>query len=164
MPGLYGYATRLAAAALCGAALLAPSARAEAANPFPQLNGTWSGSGQVQFDQSKTEQIMCKAYYTVKSAGSGLALAIRCASSSYKIEMRANLDQRGDRVIGKWEERTFNAEGSIAGRATDRNLTLAISGAVSGSMSVAIGPSGHRVDIRTSTAGLSGVSINLTRS
>ncbi len=152
----------LAAVIGCGAVLAQPTG-VRAASPFPLLSGSWSGTGLVRFDQDKSEQIVCRAYYTLKAEGVGLTMAIRCASSSYKIEMRAQLNNQGERVTGQWEERTFNAAGNVNGRASDRNLTLAITGAVSGSMSVAVGQAGHKVDIKTSTGGLAGVSINLTR-
>lgn len=149
--------------ALIGIALpvLARDARAE--HPFAHLAGTWTGSGQARFEQGKSETITCRAYYNAKSAGAGMALAIRCASMSYKIEMRADLVSEADRVTGRWEERSFNAEGGVSGRATERTLSLAISGPVSGSMSVTIDQTGHRVDILTAGAGLAGVSIKFSR-
>jgi len=148
---------------MAGATVLLQPPSALASSPFSQLSGTWSGTGQVRFEQGKTEQISCKAYYTLRAEGAGLGLAIRCASSAYKIEMRAVLNSHGQRVTGQWEERTYNAEGNVTGQASERGLTLAISGGVSGSMSVTIGQTSHRVDIKTTTAGLTGVSIDLTR-
>jgi hypothetical protein len=127
------------------------------------LAGSWSGNGQVVVDQGKREQISCRAYYTAKSAGADLALAIRCASSSYKIEMRATLSQQNGQVTGQWEERTFNAAGAVSGRATD-GLNLAISGAVSGTMSVTSSEASQRIEIKTVGTGLSGVTISLARS
>src|SRR5688572_3752534 len=155
----------VALVALVGSLVLAgqaPEARAE--GPFPRLVGSWSGNGQVHLDQGKTEQITCRAYYNAKSAGSDLALAIRCASSSYKIEMRATLSQQDGRVTGHWEERTFNAAGAVSGRATESSLNLAISGAVSGTMSVTNSGAGQRIEIKTVGTGLAGVTISLARS
>src|SRR5262245_40831544 len=150
-------------AALGSAALCAQAPAVLADSPFPRLVGNWSGTGKVRFEEGKTEAISCKAYYVPKAEGSAMGLAIRCASASYKIEMRANLAAQGDRVTGQWEERTFNAEGSLSRRATGETLKLAISGAVSGSMHVTLDQAGHRVDITTPGAGFAGVSINLTR-
>ena len=162
---LFGHALRRSTTliALIGMALpvLARDARAE--HPFVHLKGTWIGSGQARFEQGGSETIACRAYYTAKPADAGIALAIRCASTSYKIEMRAGLKTEEDRVSGRWEERSFNAEGGVSGRATERTLNLAISGPVSGSMSVTIDQTGHRVDITTSGAGLAGVSIKFNR-
>lgn len=147
-----------------GVALVSLAPEAGAGGPFPRFVGSWSGNGQVHLEQGKTEQITCRAYYNAKSADSDLALAIRCASSSYKIEMRATLSQRDGRVTGQWEERTFNAAGAVSGRATESSLNLAISGAVSGTMSVINSEAGQRIEIKTIGTGLAGVTISLARS
>jgi hypothetical protein len=149
--------------AYLASALAVPLDAARADSPFRQLSGSWSGSGQVRFEKGTSEPISCKAYYTSKSEGADLTLAIRCASSSYKIEMRANLSQQGGRISGHWEERTFNAQGAISGRSAGSGLSLAISGAVSGTMSVQIGEAKQRIDIKTTGTGLAGVSITLQR-
>ena len=153
-----------ALAVLVGGLVLVQAGGVRAEGPFPRLAGSWSGSGTVHLDQGKSEQISCRAYYNAKSAGADLALAIRCASSSYKIEMRATLSQQNGQVTGQWEERTFNAAGSVSGRATDSSLNLAISGAVSGTMSVTSSEASQRIEIKTVGTGLSGVTISLARS
>lgn len=146
-----------------GNIILAQATSAAAATPFSALAGTWSGSGQVRFSQSQSEQISCRAYYTAKPEESQLSLALRCASSSYKIEMRAQLNSAGNQISGRWEERTFNAEGVVRGHSDERSLTLAVGGAVTGSIKLSLDQAAHRVEINTSTAGLNGVSINLVR-
>jgi hypothetical protein len=78
--------------------------------------------------------------------------------------MRATLSQQNGQVTGQWEERTFNAAGSVSGRATDSSLNLAISGAVSGTMSVTSSEASQRIEIKTVGTGLSGVTISLARS
>lgn len=156
--------TFAALALIVGAVVLGPMAEARADGPFPRFAGSWSGNGQVHLEQGKSEQISCRAYYNTKAEGANLALAIRCASSSYKIEMRASLNQQDGLVTGRWEERTFNAAGSVSGRANESSLNLAISGAVSGTMSVTSTGAGQRIEIKTVGTGLSGVSIRLARS
>ena len=78
--------------------------------------------------------------------------------------MRATLSQQNGQVTGQWEERTFNAAGAVSGRATDSSLTLAISGAVSGTMSVTSRDASQRIEIKTVGSGLAGVTISLARS
>jgi hypothetical protein len=154
---------RIALLALAGLAAMGAQAQSQPDSPFQRLSGNWSGSGQVRFEQGTSEQIGCRAYYTPKPEGSDISLAIRCASTSYKIDMRAKLSTQGDRVTGQWEERTFNANGSLAGRVNGSHLSLAISGPVSGTLSVTLGDTGHRIDLKTTGTGLSGVSINFAR-
>jgi hypothetical protein len=156
---------RMAAVALAaGLGLAGHALDVRADSPFPRWKGSWSGTGQVHLEQGKSEQISCRAYYNTKAEGSDLALAVRCASTSYKIEMRAALSQQDGKVTGHWEERTFNAAGAVSGRATASSLTLAINGAVTGTMSVTSGEAGQRIEIKTVGAGLAGVSISLARS
>jgi hypothetical protein len=159
-------ARRSALALIAAASLfaLAPSA-ALAENPFATLNGTWSGAGQIKLEGGSSESLKCRAYYTAKDDGAGLGLAIRCASASNKIELRANLTYAGGKVSGDWEERQFNAGGSVTGQASGNKINLAITGGgVNGSLTVALSGASHSVSIQTTGIGLRAVNINLSRS
>lgn len=132
--------------------------------PFATLSGTWSGSGQVRIEGGKNERITCKAYYTPKDGGVGVGISLRCASTSYSINLRSVLTSAGGRVTGSWEEQTFNASGDVIGRASPGNLAVSISGGgLSGSMSVSFGSSTQQVSINTSGTALRGVSISLSK-
>jgi hypothetical protein len=149
----------MAVFALAASAGLAVSA----AGPFAPFDGSWSGSGHVRFDNGKTESIRCKAYYTPKSAGAGLGLALRCASASNKIELRATLTAAGDRVQGSWEDRSFNTSGSVSGTANGNQIKLSITGGgLSGSMTVMTSGQSQSISVRTD-GGLRGVQISLRR-
>jgi hypothetical protein len=150
--------------ALAALVVVTGMAQARAETPFQVLAGSWAGSGQIKLETGKSEALKCRAFYTQKEAES-LGLAIRCASASNKIELRANLNQNGNRITGNWEERTFNAAGSVTGRVTSGRISLAISGgAFSGAMNVSVGGENHTVSIETNGIGLRAVSINLSRS
>jgi hypothetical protein len=130
-----------------------------AATPFDGLLGTWSGSGQVRYQDGRAEAVKCSAYYS--EGGERLRLAIRCRSAGSEIEVRGLLTQRGSSVAGTWEERTFNVSGEVAGRITASRLSLTITGgAFSGSMSVDFG--GARQSVVISTQGISMRSVNVT--
>lgn len=132
--------------------------------PFASYGGTWSGSGTIRLSGGNSEALRCKAYYTPKDGGSSMGLAIRCASASNKIELRAQLSVDGGRVSGSWEERTFNASGNVTGRANANRITLTIAGGgFNGTMSVSTSGSSQSVSITTEGIGLKGVSISLSR-
>lgn len=140
------------------------SGAASAQSPFATLAGTWSGAGQIKLEGGKSEQIRCKAYYTTNSGGAGLGMAIRCASASNKIEMRANLTYTEGKVSGSWEERTFNAAGQVSGKAAANNLNLAIDGGgLNGSMSVRLGQTSQLVSISTTGSAFRGLNLSLSR-
>jgi len=130
--------------------------------PFNALLGSWGGSGEYSLADGTRERIKCNAYYT--GGGTQLGMAIRCSGGSNKIEIRSKLNSSGGRITGHWEERTFNAQGDASGTATGDRITLQITGAVSGSMSVAYTASSQTVSIATQNIALRSVNITLNRS
>lgn len=156
--------TTLIAASLAASPLVASSALAQGASPLAQLTGSWRGSGTVRFEGGQSERLSCRGYYTAKDGGTGLGLALRCASSSGKIELRSLLHYKAGRVTGSWEERSFNASGGVSGRASSGTMSVAISGGgFSGVMSISFSGSRQSVSINTSGTGFKGVSISLKR-
>ncbi len=143
---------------------LTPSevSNAQAKNPFDSLLGTWTGSGKLVLQGGQWENIKCNAYYT--GGGSELRLAVRCASASYKVEIRSKLTRVGDKISGTWEERTYNAAGSVSGRTLGDRLRFSISnGGFSGSMSVSYGGPKQSVSISTTGINLKSVDMTLSR-
>ena len=155
------YGASLLVAVALGAGLLGAPARA--GGPFEQLVGTWSGKGKVTFEGGNSEVLACTAYYVSRDAGSGLGLAIRCASTSYKTEIRSKLHHASGRISGEWEERSFNAAGTASGVVSSERISLQISGAINGSMTIVQGGSTQSVSFSMSGGGLSAVSIGLSR-
>lgn len=137
---------------------------AQGVNPLSKLAGSWSGSGTAHFKGGQSERLTCRGHYTVKDGGAGIGIALRCASSSAKIDLRSLLNYQAGRVSGSWEERTFNAAGGVSGRASNGSMRLAIGGSgLSGSMSVSFSDSSQSVSINTSGTDLKVVSISMRR-
>lgn len=103
------------------------SADAAAQDAFLTMAGTWKGPGRIEFAEGSAEALLCRAYYTTKEGGL-LNIAIRCASPSNKIELRAKVAAQGNVLTGSWEERTFNASGNVTGHAKDDEISLSIDG------------------------------------
>ena len=155
---------RLWPAMCAGLVALAVAAPAHAEGPFAGLAGTWRGAAEIKLQGGSSETLKCFAYYTPKAAGGELGLAIRCASASNKIELRAQLTAAAGKVSGRWEERTYNASGAVTGQASEGRLNLTIDGgAFKGSMAVRTSGSNQTVSIRTEGIALQGVNINLSR-
>lgn len=153
---------RLMSAAVVFAFAIIASMPAQAARPFSGLSGTWSGSGQFRLENGKTESIRCSANYVPRS--SGLGLSLRCASASNRVELRASLTSRGDRVSGTWEERSYNASGRVSGVAIGDTLRLRIEGGgLAGTMLVRTTGGSQSISVRTDTTALKGVNISLRR-
>jgi hypothetical protein len=130
---------------------------------FDSLRGSWSGSGQIRYDDGTAEGIRCNAYYT--GEGARLRLAIRCESGTNKVEIRGQLTAQGDTLSGTWEERTFNAAGEAKGRVAGGKMSLSISGGgFKGAMSVSATGGRQAVNINTEGIKMKSVSITLGKS
>lgn len=151
------------AAAVAAVAMALSPASAMAQDGIAALAGSWSGGGQLRLDDGRTERLSCRANYSTREGGSSIGMSIRCASPSYRIELRSSMRVSGGRVSGTWEERAFNAAGSLSGRSSAGNLSLSFSGSLSGSMSVSYGGGTQRVSISTGGGGISRVSLSLSR-
>ena len=151
-------------AALACALFAFAAGPADAAGPFAQLDGSWSGSGRINLTDGKSEGLKCTAYYTTKGGGAEVGVALRCASASNKVELRAKLASDGGRVSGSWEERTFNASGTVTGQASPTQIKLVInSGGFTGSMAVTTAGKSQVISVSTEGVALKGVSVKLQR-
>ena len=112
--------TRSVLALAIAATVAAASAHAKP-QAFIGLSGSWTGNGQIVLENGDKEALKCKAYYTDK--GEDLGIALRCASTSYKIDLRAQLAAAGTAITGNWEERQFNASGNATGEANGNKIT-----------------------------------------
>lgn len=154
-------ARTLAWAAPCALAIAivwqAPAARAESL--FDSLMGSWSGQGQIRYNDGQSEGIRCTAYYT--GGGDKLRLAIRCRSATTEVEIRGQLTAEGDKLTGTWEERTFNAAGDATGRVSGEKMSLSVTGGgFKGAMSVS--SVGSKQVVSISTEGIRMRSVNVT--
>jgi hypothetical protein len=130
---------------------------------FDSLRGSWSGSGQIRYDDGTAEGIRCTAYYT--GEGAQLRLAIRCESGTNKVEIRGQLTAQGETLSGTWEERTFNAGGEAKGRVSADKMSLAVvGGGFKGAMSVSTAGGKQSVNIYAEGIKMKSVSITLAKS
>ena len=127
------------------------------------LGGAWSGGGKLRLSSGKAERLRCRAYYNPKSGGKRLGMAIRCASTSYKIELRSRLQVRGSRVSGSWEERNFNATGTVSGSSRPGRLTLSTSGSVSAKLFISYGARRQNVRITGDLGSFRGMTLVLRK-
>jgi hypothetical protein len=148
----------LAAPAVMALATATPSA----ADPsFTPLLGAWGGSGTYRLQDGTSERLKCDAYYT--GGGSQLGIAVRCSGASNKIEMRSKLSANGTSLSGNWEERTYNAEGTVTGKISETKVALSITGGVAGSMTITYDQSKQNVAIATEGIPLKSVTVSLSR-
>lgn len=125
------------------------------------LLGSWGGGGILKLTDGSSKRIRCNGYYT--GGDTQLGMVIRCTGGDQKIEMRSKLSVNASNVSGSWEERTYNAVGSINGTITSNTINMSISGSVVGSMNVKYSRSRQSVSINTNNIGMRSVNITLSR-
>lgn len=147
---LASYAPGFAAAALAG--------------PFSNMSGSWSGAGVITLASGSRERIRCRANYGVAEAGNTLALVIRCASDSYKFELRGNAIHDRGGISGTWSEATRNAAGQIIGKVSGNQIHARTEGQTFAAL-LSMSTQGNRqsISIRSPGSEMSDVTISLSR-
>ena len=136
----------LALAALIAAVIPPAQAAESAGSPFEQLSGDWKGGGTVTPANGDPKKVACKVSYKV--AGTALTQNLRCAGNDYKIDATLKLNDKGGKIKGSWNERTYDANGGVAGTARDKTIHARITGdKFSGRMSINVSDSGHEINI-----------------
>ena len=140
------------------------SAQRHEGGAFSRFAGDWSGEGTVK-TSAGNERIRCKAHYDVTPDGTSLAQTLRCASDSYKLEVRSEVAATGTRFAGKWNEVTRDAIGNISGTITSTGIRGKIDG-IGFTADLAISTQTNRQSVTIDPTGatdISQVAITLTR-
>jgi hypothetical protein len=93
--------------------LIAPAC---AQQSFDEVAGSWSGVGSMKPSDGPRERVRCKVDYMVRNEGRSVKMNVRCASDAYKMELSANIDQKGSALSGNWFESQYRQGGKISGQ------------------------------------------------
>jgi hypothetical protein len=133
---------------------------------FSRFAGDWSGEGTVKTAEGAHERIRCKAHYVVTSDGTSLEQTLRCASDSYKLEIRSKVVSHGTTFAGKWNETTRDTIGNVSGMITSAGIRGKIDG-IGFTADLAISTQANHQSVTidpTGASDISHVSITMTRS
>ena len=83
--------------------------------PFVGLSGAWAGGGRITMTTGASEPIKCKATYTANKAGTTIDQVLRCASDTYKFNVKSKVGVDGSALLGQWTETTYNLTGTFTG-------------------------------------------------
>jgi hypothetical protein len=97
-------------------------------HPFAAMAGTWTGGGTIDLTNDIHEKLRCRATYTYGQSNNSLALAIRCASDTYKFELTSNVTEKGGQFSGQWKETAYDVSGSISGRVNGGRISAVAKG------------------------------------
>ena len=148
------------------AALLLPvgGACAQSTQPFDGLAGKWAGDGSIALTNGTTERMRCDATYAVSGGGGDLDQNLRCASDSYKFDLRIALSDKDGAILGNWNEVSKNVSGGISGRDSRGLIQVTARGQTfTAAVTVATHGNEQSVKIRAQSGDLSQVTITLRR-
>ncbi len=153
---------RLVAVATVG--LWAATAAAGSVGPFAGLDGVWSGRGQIHLANGSRENLHCRATYRVDAGGTTMHQALRCASDSYKFELRSDAESQDSEISGNWSELTRSLAGKLSGKARPGRIEVRVEGDVFNAL-VTLVSHGNRQTVIISSPGsqISSVAISLRR-
>ena len=141
-----------------------PSAVVAQTGPFSDLEGAWSGAGQILTKAGEKERIRCRATYTIGRNSSGLNQVLTCASDSYRFDLKTAITASGNAFSGNWSETSRKLNGTMTGRVNGGKIdALVEANGFAGSLSVQTSGNRQTIAIRSENADLHGVDITLTR-
>jgi hypothetical protein len=153
-------------AAVAAAALAAAPATAQrgGGGPFESLAGSWSGNGTIRMASGASERIRCRAQYAVPDGGNSMQQDLRCASDSYRFDLRSDITSQGGAISGRFLETSRNVGGAISGRASPGTIQARAEGAgFSASLAVSTRGNQQSVTIQAPAAEVQEVSITMRK-
>lgn len=150
------------AAVLVAAIVAAAASAAKAApeSPFAAFIGEWVGGGEVAGTNGSSERIRCRASGEDAYGGAGLAQSIVCASPSYRIDIKSDVQAYGHNVSGAWREDTRGASGQLTGTISGGRFDGAVTGA-SFTADVQLQSNGRRQTVRIIPKGADITNVNI---
>ena len=147
------------------AALSMAGARAED-GPFSGLEGAWIGNGTVTMANGSQERIRCLANYSVPPLGKSLNQGLKCASDSYRFDVKSNVFvEAGGALRGTWSEATNQVAGNVSGHISPGVIQSSVSSpAFSALLSVTTQGGKQSVSIQPVNTSVKAVTIDMRRS
>jgi hypothetical protein len=158
------YTRALAAGAFAVTLLLLACPLYAQSSPLLLLSGSWAGAGTVAFSSGSKERIRCRSTYQVDAGGTNVQLDLRCASDSYRFELRSYITYSDGELRGTWDELSRNVGGQVMGRASGSQIQATASGQTfTAILGMNTRGNTQSISIRSPGSELSEASISLTR-
>ena len=131
---------------------------------FDSVAGSWSGGGMMKTSDGPRERVRCKVDYAPKNSGQSVKMNVRCASDAYKMDLSANIDEKGSTLSGNWFESTYRQGGSVSGQNNNGVIEARVEGQTITAL-LTVRTKGNRQTFMMESPGawISQVSIDLVR-
>ena len=104
-------------------------ASAKLPDTFSSLAGRWAGQGIVRPASGPAENFRCVVTYIPQGSSARMQQNLRCQSTNYRLDAATQLELRGERVVGRWQENSFaGLTGTVHGVAKDGGFDVVLNG------------------------------------
>ena len=137
---------------------------AAATSPFAAMAGSWSGDGTIKMSTGDSERIRCRGTYALE--GAKLRQTLRCASDSYKLDVKSELSYNSGagRVSGTWSETNYGVGGFLSGSVVGGQIRARVEGQnFAATVDVTTSGDQQSVTIRPQQTDVSEVAVTLRR-
>ncbi len=131
--------------------------------PFQRMSGAWSGPGTVTLAGGGKESIRCRANYDVAGGGASLAIKLRCASDSFRLDLLSTVSHANGAIEGRWSETANRVGGGVSGKAAGSRVEAIIEGPFAAMLEIDTRADRQSVSIQSPGGRVSEVSIMLSR-
>lgn len=151
----------LAAFLLTGAA---PALAEDGPVLFGRLTGSWTGTGTITMNTGDKERIRCRVDYSVAGAGKKLEQIMRCASDSYKFDVKANVEYADGSIAGLWTATNYDITGDVTGQVDSTNIKARVRGSgLSVNLVVATTGDSQQISLVSEGTKVSGMNVKLVK-
>lgn len=92
------------------------------------LEGAWSGGGQIVFPSGEKERARCRASFR-KQGGNSYGMSATCATASARVQQTAEISHvSGNRYRGEFFNQEFGISGSVRITVHGNSLNASLSG------------------------------------
>ncbi len=99
-----------------------------AGSAFDGFGGRWVGNGTILMTDGRQEKMKCVATYFPMNGGTKMNMNVRCASNGFKIDVKGTIHAFDSRILGTFEERTYEHRGTVSGTVEGGTIIATIAG------------------------------------
>lgn len=117
--------TGLALSGVLSSQLLA----ATALDPLAHLMGRWAGNAVITTASGAASNFKCIVTYLPRKGAEGVQQNLRCDDgANFKLHAATELQVEGSKVVGRWQDKINDVEGTLAGDVTPTGFEVQLAG------------------------------------
>jgi hypothetical protein len=102
---------------------------ATAVDPLAHLAGRWVGNAVMTPSSGPTANFKCVVTYLPRKDAPGVQQNLRCEDgANFKLHAATELQVEGDKVIGRWQDKINEIDGTLAGNVTPTGFEVELTG------------------------------------